>query len=43
MQAKFTAALRQNITDEEFAALESLSKKINYNISLIEKGGRSYD
>lgn len=43
MQAKFTAALRQNITDEEFAAIESLSKKINYNISLIEKGGRSYD
>lgn len=43
MQAKFTAALRQNITDEEFAAIESLSKKINYNISLIEKEGRSYD
>ena len=43
MQAQFTAALRQNITDEEFAALESVSEKINYNISLLEKGGRSHD
>ncbi len=40
MQARFADALKTNITDSEFDAVESVAEKIKSNIALLESKER---